>query len=213
MENIQLTSVDKTMVVSSREIAKNFEKEHKHIIRDIDAKINSLETSVQNWTHLFMESKYEDKYGREQREYLLTRDGFSFMIMGFTGSKADIWKLKYIDAFNKMEQALLDIKFRVGDKKHQMECMELLHDILPEEYRKDKVNYIIANTVVNKCVSNIFGFPKMVSKGDMNQQMLDVRTDVLDDYIKLFEVYQDNSQVKSGLELKYKQLALETINK
>lgn len=64
MENIQLTTVNKTMVVTSREIAKNFEKEHKHIIRDIDTKINSLETSVQNWTHLFMESKYEDKYGR-----------------------------------------------------------------------------------------------------------------------------------------------------
>lgn len=47
----------------------------------------------------------------------------------------------------------------------------------------------------------------------MKISMVDVRTSVLDDYIKLFEVYQDNSQVKSGLELKYKQLALETINK
>ena len=67
--------------------------------------------------------------------------------------------------------------------------------------------------IISKYSANIFGFPKMVRKGDMNQQMLDVRTSVLDDYIKLFDIYQDNSQVKSGLELKYKQLQLETINK
>ena len=40
------------------------------------------------------------------KEYLLTRDGFSFLVMGFTGAKADEWKLKYTEAFNKMEQAI-----------------------------------------------------------------------------------------------------------
>lgn len=52
----------------------------------------------------FIESTYLDKSNRQSKEYLLTRDGFSFLVMGFTGAKADIWKLKYIEAFNKMEE-------------------------------------------------------------------------------------------------------------
>jgi phage regulator Rha-like protein len=43
---------------------------------------------------------------RTQKEYLLTRDGFSLVVMGFTGQKALQWKLKYIEAFNKMEAQL-----------------------------------------------------------------------------------------------------------
>jgi len=88
--------------VSSRVIAEHFEKQHKHIIRDID----EIKTSVQNWANLFTESTYPDSYGREQKEYLLTRDGFSLLAMGFTGKEALTWKLKFIEAFNKMEAAL-----------------------------------------------------------------------------------------------------------
>ena len=53
-----------------------------------------------------MESEYTTERGRKYKEYLLTRDGFSLLVMGFTGSRALEWKLKYIEAFNKMEQAI-----------------------------------------------------------------------------------------------------------
>lgn len=108
-ELINITNKDGDLIVSSREISKNFEKRHDQVLRDIDNKIKSLETSPQKCGHLFIEDVYKDDYGREQREYLLTRDGFSFMVMGFTGAKADIWKLKYIEAFNKMETAIKDV--------------------------------------------------------------------------------------------------------
>ena len=102
-----------------------------------------------------------------------------------------------------MERALNDIKFRQGDKKHQLECMEILQDLLPEELKQEAVNYIKANTVVNKCVSSMYGFPKMLKKAEMNNQMLEDREHVLDDYLKLFEVLQDNSMVKEALYKKY----------
>lgn len=55
----------------------------------------------------FFETVEPDSYGRAQRVFLINRDGFSLLAMGFTGHEALEWKLKYIDAFNKMEQKLV----------------------------------------------------------------------------------------------------------
>ena len=101
-ELIKVANQNGKLVVSSREVAENFEKQNKHIMEAI----REIETSVENSTHLFISSFYADSYGRLQNEYLLTRDGFSLLVMGFTGKKALEWKLKYIDAFNRMEESL-----------------------------------------------------------------------------------------------------------
>lgn len=105
--------------------------------------------------------------------------------------------------FIEVEKAYNDLQFRIGDKKHQLKCMEILQDFLPEELKQEKVSYIKANTVVNKCTSNYFGFPKMLKKAEMNDEMLKVREEILDDYLKLFEVLQDNGEVKEVLYRKY----------
>ena len=55
---------------------------------------------------VFIESKYKDASGKQNKCYLMTRDGFSLLVMGFTGQKALEWKLKYIEAFNYMEESL-----------------------------------------------------------------------------------------------------------
>jgi anti-repressor protein len=105
--------------------------------------------------------------------------------------------------FIEVEKAYNDLQFRIGDKKHQLKCMEMLQDFLPEELKQEKVSYIKANTVVNKCTSNYFGFPKMLKKAEMNDEMLKIREKILDDYLKLFEVLQDNGEVKEVLYRKY----------
>ena len=89
-------------VVSSRDVAANFGKEHKVVIRSIQ----DIVTSAQNCTDLFFETTEPDSYGRQQKVYLMNRDGFTLLAMGFTGSKALEWKLKYIQAFNEMEKQL-----------------------------------------------------------------------------------------------------------
>ena len=93
------------LVVSSREVAGNFDKEHRKVVRAIENKIKNLTAQKCPVEKLFIKSSFNHK-GNEYKEYLLTRDGFSFIVMGFTGSKADNWKLKYIEAFNKMEKQL-----------------------------------------------------------------------------------------------------------
>ena len=52
---------------------------------------------------MFQISQYTNSRGRNYDQYLMNRDGFSLLAMGFTGKKALEWKLKYINAFNMME--------------------------------------------------------------------------------------------------------------
>lgn len=96
-------------VVSSREVANNFEKKHKHVLESIE-NIKAENSAV---TKMFIESSYKAGTGKNYKEYLLTRDGFSLLVMGFTGAKALEWKLKYIEAFNKMEQYIKEQKPKV----------------------------------------------------------------------------------------------------
>lgn len=104
---INIIKRDGQMFVSSRQIAENFGKEHRNVIRCIEG----LKEDVLNFEQMYVESTYKDAYGRDQKEYLCTRDGFVLGVMGFTGKKALEWKLKYIEAFNKMEEALKNQKF------------------------------------------------------------------------------------------------------
>lgn len=102
-ELINVLNRNDSLVVSSREVAKNFDKNHQHVLRDVD----DLKEGVQNWTDLFIPSNYTHEQNKQEyREYLLTRDGFTLLAMGFTGKKALEWKLRYIEAFNKMEVAI-----------------------------------------------------------------------------------------------------------
>lgn len=90
-------------VTTSLQVAQDFEKGHNHVLRDIDA----LREGVQNWTDLFKEDVYEHPQNKQQyRMFYMNRDGFALLAMGFTGSKALEFKLKYIQAFNEMERQL-----------------------------------------------------------------------------------------------------------
>lgn len=65
-----------------------FEKKHFHIIRDIE----SLECSKEFNESNFGLVEYRDAKGEMRPEYLITRDGFTLLVMGFTGEKAMQWK-------------------------------------------------------------------------------------------------------------------------
>lgn len=92
---------DKQVVTTSLVLAEVFKKKHQHVLRDIDAL-----KDVSNFGQMFFESNEPDSYGRNRRIYFMNRDGFTLIAMGYTGSKAMEFKLKYIEAFNKMEQVV-----------------------------------------------------------------------------------------------------------
>lgn len=99
---------DKTAVTTSLKVAEIFGKEHKDVLETISGKIHSAENSAQ-LAKMFAEGTYKDKSGKANKMYYMNRDGFSFIAFGFTGKKADKFKLQYIDAFNHMEATLKKI--------------------------------------------------------------------------------------------------------
>lgn len=103
-----LVKVEQNQIVTdSRSVAEHFGKQHYHVIRDIENLVNKTEEKdVSKIGWMFQETTVPDSYGRQQKAYLMNRDGFSLLVMGFTGAKALEWKLKYIEAFNAMERKL-----------------------------------------------------------------------------------------------------------
>lgn len=101
MNDIILSTQNGEPVASSRDVAKRFGKEHKHVL----AAIRQLLVAENSATKFFHETAFEYR-GQKFPEYLMNRDGFSLLAMGFTGKEAVQWKLKYIEAFNQMEKQL-----------------------------------------------------------------------------------------------------------
>lgn len=104
--NTLVTISNNQPVVSSRQIAEHFGKRHTHVISAVEKHISDL-YSAEKSAQWFYESSYQDSTGRSCKEYLMNRDGFSLLVMSFNNTRDVLaWKLKYIQAFNDMEQQL-----------------------------------------------------------------------------------------------------------
>lgn len=90
-------------ITNSLLVANTFGRKHKHVLEAIrDLIKGSAEISA---NHLFEESTYTDEQnGRTYPMFIMGRDGFTLLAMGFTGKKALAFKLSFISAFNKMEE-------------------------------------------------------------------------------------------------------------
>ncbi|HIC3275660.1 TPA: Rha family transcriptional regulator [Campylobacter jejuni] len=109
--NVELEVVDNEVYTTSLIIANVFEKRHDNIIAQIKA------LPQDDFTHLnFKVSSYKDSTGRTLPCYNLTRDGFSLLVMGFTGEKAYKWKIEFIKAFNEMEKRLKNLEIEKHEK-------------------------------------------------------------------------------------------------
>lgn len=93
---------NKQAVTTSLQVAESFEKQHKNVMQSI-RNLTAENSAVGN---MFAESTYVNKQGHEQPMFYMNRDGFTLLAMSFTGDKALQFKLKYIEAFNKMEQII-----------------------------------------------------------------------------------------------------------
>ena len=115
MNEIILSEKNGQVLASSRDVAEKFGKAHGSVLKTICGETRNGEhvnglcdeilASGNPLTKYFIKSTYMNR-GKEYPEYLMTRDGFSLLAMGFTGKEAVEWKLKYIDAFNQMEDRL-----------------------------------------------------------------------------------------------------------
>ena len=111
METKALVFLDNNQALTdSRTVAEQFGKNHQHVMRDIRELIKqtaSVSHSPKLDSDMFVETSYQvEDGGRRYPMYVMNRDGFSLLAMGFTGKKALQFKLKFIDAFNRMEEQL-----------------------------------------------------------------------------------------------------------
>lgn len=107
MNDIILSMQNGEPVVSSRQIAESFEKRHDHVMRDIEDIMKGLPKNGD--TPMFYKTEYvHEQNGQSYPMYLMNRDGFTLLAMGFNGKAALEWKLKYIAAFNEMEKKLAE---------------------------------------------------------------------------------------------------------
>lgn len=91
-------------VTNSLLVAEKFAKEHRHVLQTIRELLSSAENSAV--LQMFFESSYKASNGKTNPMYIMNRDGFSLLVMGFTGEKALKFKLDFINAFSEMEKTL-----------------------------------------------------------------------------------------------------------
>lgn len=118
-------------LTTSLKVAEHFEKRHDHVVRDIENIIEQMASVSQNPNlgnaQMFQKTTYQaETGGRRYPMYLMNRDGFTLLAMGFTGAKALQFKLDYINAFNTMEQILLN---------QQNEQWRTMRTLTKESYR------------------------------------------------------------------------------
>ena len=142
-ENVNLINIENkngVAVVSSRVVAKDFGKRHANVLQTIDELIKTVNSVMT----LFIESSYKAGTGKQYKEYLLTRDGFSLLVMGFTGKEALHWKLQYIEAFNRMEEY---IKQQQSREMPKMTLEEIMIAQLQEQQRIKQQQAVIEQQV------------------------------------------------------------------
>lgn len=109
MKELVFKGESNQVLTNSLLVAEKFGKEHNKVIRDIQNLSCSDEFRAAN----FGVSSYISLQNKELPMYVMTKDGFSFLVMGYTGVKAGMFKEEYIKAFNKMEETIKNGGFNV----------------------------------------------------------------------------------------------------
>lgn len=162
MEDLVKIDSGKT-TVNSKVIADTFKKVHRGVLRDI----RELKCSEKFREHNFVLSSYTSLQGKELPCYEMTRDGFCFLAMGFTGEKADHWKEAFIEAFNSMESLLQQQSKSVmqsfADAIARMEsdqALASLHGKALSQWKKVRKQHIEAVTEAHAKAQLVLKFTK-----------------------------------------------------
>lgn len=105
---------DQQVKTTSLKVAESFKKRHDNVVRKIESfferKSSALNFEVANFNELnFTLVEYLDEQGKPRPMYEMTKDGFIFLVMGFTGEEAAQTKIAYINTFNQMAAMLYNL--------------------------------------------------------------------------------------------------------
>lgn len=106
MKELVFKSEKGNPVTTSLLVAEKFRKRHSDVLRAIEGVI--AQTPVYQTERNFALSEYRDSTGKSNPTYVITKDGFSVLVMGFTGEKAMRFKWDFIEAFNNLEKSVMN---------------------------------------------------------------------------------------------------------
>lgn len=149
---VEVTRINKeeVTVVSSLDIAETFGKEHARVLRDI----RELECSDEFRLGNFAESSYINSQNKKQPMYLITKDGFTLLAMGYTGEKATKFKETYIRQFNAMEKALIG---KLKEREKGIAVRQALTNALHKSQEDVRMHGHAYSTYTNAICKALFG--------------------------------------------------------
>lgn len=149
---VEIMKVNKedVTVVTSLDVADTFEKRHADVLRDIEHLKCSEEFTQRN----FALTSYRDTSGKSNKEYLITRDGFTILVMGYTSEKAMRFKEAYIKQFNAMGKALFD---RIKEREKGIAVRQALTKALQQSNENEWMHGHAYSTCTNLIYKSIFG--------------------------------------------------------
>lgn len=219
IDEFGMTERNGVALVSSRFVAETFKKRHDDVIGTIDKKILSLANGdTRTFSDInFIKSAYKDTQNRKQTEYLLTRDGFSFIVMGFTGRKADKFKIDYINRFNDMEAFIKSLQAAKFDFPAFTDAIMNAHEEPKHYHFSNEIN------MINKIVLGMTAKEFKVANG-LDKAVVSIRPHLTSDQIFAIEMLQridiglivaisDFQQRKSILQQQYVLMGIRALDK
>nr|DAN61005.1 MAG TPA: regulatory protein [Caudoviricetes sp.] len=147
---VQKLNKEEVTVVSSLDVAETFEKRHADVLQKIEELIKT-ENSV---VTMFYETTYKSGTGKNYKMYYMNRDGFTLLVMGFTGQKAMQFKLAYIKQFNAMEKQL---KEKLVERQKGIAVRQALTKSIQQSNENERMHGHAYSTYTNCIYKVIFG--------------------------------------------------------
>lgn len=137
-EMVNLVKIENSQIVTtSVKIAEIFGKSHAHVLRDIKALECSDSFRESNFGLSYIIKQLPNNGSKQLPMYYITRDGFMFLVMGFTGKTAAKWKEAYIKAFNEMEAKIRAEQMAKAIEEHDRKEAEEYEKLLEREEREE----------------------------------------------------------------------------
>lgn len=147
---IKKVNKEEVTVVTSLDVAETFGKRHSDVLRDIE----KMECSTQFTQRNFALSAYRDSSGKTNKMYFVTRDGFTMLVMGYTGEKAMYFKEAYIQQFNAMEKALIG---KMKEREKGIAVRQALTSVLQQSQENERMHGHAYSTYTDMIYKALFG--------------------------------------------------------
>ena len=187
---IKTVNKEEVTVVTSLDVAETFEKRHDHVLRDVE----KLKKDIPNFGEMFFETTMPDSYGRSQKAFLMNRDGFTLLVMGYTGEKAMKFKLAYIKQFNAMEQALIG---KMKEREKGIAVRQALTKAIQQSSENERMHGHAYSTYTDIVYKVVFG----KTAKQLREEYGITKKDNLRDYFNADEIskVQSVEMIVSGL--------------